>query len=127
MALLTADDLTAAVVAPAGDAALVARLTAAADQTVRRYLGRDFTAGPFTEHHPGGARLLFLAHYPVAAVTSLAVDAGREFPAGSVRLAASYLVHPDRGVVENLTGRSCRVCRGWCGWSTWPSPKYRTT
>lgn len=104
MALLTASDLTAAVAAPSGDAALVARVAAAADQTIRRYLGRDFTAGPFTEYHSGGTRLLFLAQYPVAAVTSLRVDSLRIFPTASERPTASYQVHADRGVVENLDG-----------------------
>lgn len=104
MALVSAVDLSAAVTAPTGDADLVARLAAAADRAVRRYLGREFAAGPFTELHPGGGQLLFLRHYPVAAVTSLAVDAAGEFPAGSVRPAASYVVHPDRGVVENRDG-----------------------
>jgi hypothetical protein len=104
VALVTDSDLTAAVSAPAGDAALVARLTAAADRAVKQYLGREFAAGPFTEYHPGGGRLAFLRHYPVNAVTSLAVDANREFPASGARPATSYLVHTDRGVIENLGG-----------------------
>ena len=62
---------------------------------MKRFLGRDFTAGPFTEDHSGGGRLLFLEHYPVAAVTSLTV-------AGVERPTTSYRVHAERGVVESL-------------------------
>ena len=95
MALLTASALSDAVDAPPGDAALIERLTLAADRAVRRFLGQDFTAGPFTEDHPGGGRLLFLEHYPVATVASVTV-AGVEQPT------TSYRVHAERGVVESL-------------------------
>lgn len=113
MALLTAIDLTAAVAAPAGDADLVARVAAAADQAVRRHLGRDFTAGPFTEYHPAGARLLFLSQYPVATVSSVAVDVTRAFPIESIRPVSSYLVHPNRGVIESPDGPFMPTLPGW--------------
>lgn len=32
------------------------------------------------------------------------MDAAGEFPAGSVRAATSYVVHPDRGVIESRDG-----------------------
>jgi hypothetical protein len=81
--------------APGGDAALCTRLAAAADRAVCRFLGQDFTAGPFTEDHPGGGRLLFLEHHPVATVTSVTV-------AGTERPTTSYKVHAERGVIESL-------------------------
>ena len=82
---------------------------------MRRFLGQDFTAGPFTEDHPGGGRLLFLEHYPVAAVASVTV-AGVEQPP------TSYRVHAERGVVESLD-RACSGrpgSGGRCGWCTRP-------
>ena len=108
MALLTADDLTAAVAAPTGDAAMVARLAAAADRAVRQFLGRDFTAGPFTESHPGGGRVLVLAHFPVAAVTSLRVDAARDFPT-SQRAADDELPRPPGPRRDRKPGRPVRA------------------
>ncbi len=95
MALLSGSDLSDAVSAPAGDANLCERVSAAADRAVRRFVGQDFTAGPFTEDHDGRGRLLFLEHYPVAAVASVTA-------AGVERPPTSYRVHAERGVVESL-------------------------
>jgi hypothetical protein len=104
MAAVTPSQLSDAVAATAAESALVSRLAEAADRAVRRYLGRAFVAGPFTELHPGGRTLLIVEHFPVAAVTGVAVDPAGGFGPATVRPAASYVVHAERGVIESRDG-----------------------
>jgi hypothetical protein len=83
---------------------LLAILQDAADDAIASYCGRSFTGGTFTEDHSGAVRLLFLAQFPVASVTSLAVDGRRQFSAETIWSADRYVVHAGRGVVESLEG-----------------------
>ena len=86
------------------DDGLLTKLQDAAATFIAEYCGRSFTGGTFTEYHPGGGRLLVLANFPVAAVTSVHTDANRLFEAATLRDPAGYVVHADRGVVECLDG-----------------------
>ena len=95
---------TALNVKASDDDALLAALLSNADDFVAEYCGRRFDGGTFTEDHPGAGRLLFLKHFPVAAVTSLAVDFTRQFGAGTAWAADRYAVHAGRGVIESLEG-----------------------
>jgi uncharacterized phiE125 gp8 family phage protein len=87
-----------------GDDALLARLLEAAEGFVADYTGRDFAGGTFTETHPAGRSVVFLRNYPVASVTSLKVDAARQFGAETARPADTFVLHAGRGVIESLTG-----------------------
>ena len=95
---------TALTVTASTDDALLTRLMDTAESFIAQYTGRDFNGGPFTETHPGGSPLLFLHNFPVATVTTLRVDANRQFGGETARDAATFVVHADRGVVESLTG-----------------------
>ncbi|CAN5539206.1 hypothetical protein BH11PLA2_BH11PLA2_16590 [soil metagenome] len=86
------------------DDALLAALQAAADDYVNSYCGRSFTGGTFTEDHPGASRLLFLAQFPLASVTSLSVDSRRQFAGSTVWSNDRYVVYEGRGVIESLEG-----------------------
>ncbi len=91
---------TALGVTGTGDDTLLTQLQADADSFVETFCGRTFAAGPFTEYHPGGARVVFLTNYPVAAVSSVRVDPNRDFAAETEVPADDYVVHTSRGVVE---------------------------
>ncbi|MBA4065456.1 MAG: hypothetical protein C0501_17430 [Isosphaera sp.] len=95
---------TALMISGTTDDAVLTRLLDAADGFVAGHTGRDFAGGAFTETHPGGRNLAFLRNYPVASVTSLKVDALRQFGAGTERAADTFVVHADRGVVECVGG-----------------------
>jgi hypothetical protein len=86
------------------DDELLGQLQQAADDFIDAYCGRDFTGGTFTEYHPGGGRVVFLRNYPVLAVLSLKVDPAGEFGPETLRQPASYVVHPDRGVIVSKEG-----------------------
>ncbi len=95
------------------DDALLTQLQGAADSFVDTACGRSFVGGTFTEDHPGGGHLLFLKNFPVAAVSSLKVDATRVFAADSLLAATRYVVHADRGVIELLDGTFIPSLPGW--------------
>jgi len=100
-------------IAGSGDDAMIAQLQASADSFVETVCGRNFNGGTFTEDHPGGGHLLFLKNFPVTAVSSLKVDATREFPAESLIPASNYVVHKNRGVIELLDGTFVPTLPGW--------------
>ncbi|HEY2784284.1 MAG TPA: hypothetical protein VGJ05_04840 [Fimbriiglobus sp.] len=105
MALVALSDLKLHLgVTGSGDDDLLNQLQAAADGFVGIHCGRDFEGGSFTEPFAGGNRLLLLRNFPVTAVTSLKVDPTRMFGSDTERDAESYVVHTDRGVIENLHG-----------------------
>jgi uncharacterized phiE125 gp8 family phage protein len=105
MALVALSDLKLHLgVSGSGDDDLLGQLQAAADGFVADYCGRAFEGGSFTEYFSGGDRTLVLANFPVTAITSLKVDAARVFGSDTIRDAATYVVHTDRGVIENLDG-----------------------
>jgi hypothetical protein len=95
---------TALGVTGTGDDTLLTQLQAVADSFVETFCGRSFAAGPFTEYHPGGSRVVFLTNYPVAAVSSVRVDPDHDFAAETEMPADDYVVHPTRGVVEHRHG-----------------------
>jgi uncharacterized phiE125 gp8 family phage protein len=104
---------TALGVADAADDALLARLQASADSYIQAFCGRTFAGGTFTEQHPGGAKVLFLRNYPVAAVVEVRVDAALEFAADTVLPPAGYTLHPDRGVLASRDGSFVPALPGW--------------
>lgn len=86
------------------DDEFIGELQTAADAFISGHCGRAFTGGTFTEYHPAGGRTLFLANYPVTAVTSVKVDAAGTFGADSLRTADTYAVLADRGVIAARGG-----------------------
>jgi uncharacterized phiE125 gp8 family phage protein len=105
MPLTTLSDVKASLlISGTADDAVLGDLLDAADAFVTEWTRRDFTGGAFTETHPAGRPLVFLRNYPVTAVTSLKVDAARQFGSDTARPAESFVVHADRGVIESLRG-----------------------
>lgn len=105
MALMALEDVKLHLgVTGSGDDDLLEQLQAAADGFIADHCGREFEGGSFDERFAGGDRLLVLRNYPVTSLTSLKVDTTRQFGAGTERDATTFVVHPDRGVVENLDG-----------------------
>src|SRR5947209_105506 len=86
------------------DDTLLALLMGSADQFVDSYCGRNLAGGSFTEYHPGGSAFVHLRNFPVASVTSVAVDPAYGFGAGTVLDPTAYVVHADRGVIQRLGG-----------------------
>jgi uncharacterized phiE125 gp8 family phage protein len=86
------------------DDAVLTRLLDAADSFIAEYTGRSFAGGTFTETHHAGRELVFLRNFPVATLTSLKVDAAREFGPYTTRAIDTFVVHSDRGVIESVTG-----------------------
>lgn len=95
---------TALLISGTTDDALLTRLLDAADGFVAEFTGRDFAGGTFTETHPAGRPLVFLRNFPVSSVTSVKVDATRQFGPETARAADTFVVHASRGVIESLTG-----------------------
>lgn len=95
------------------DDALLTQLQAAADSFVETFCGRSFLGGTYTEFHPGSPKLIFLANYPVLAVTDLRVDVTREYDADTAVPEERYVVHKARGVVECLDGPFVPSLPGW--------------
>jgi uncharacterized phiE125 gp8 family phage protein len=105
MALDTLSNVkTELMITTAADDATLNLLLGAAESFVEQYTRRSFAGGTFTETHPAGGKFLFLANYPVAAVTTLRVDPNRAFGPETARAAAEYVVLADRGVVASRTG-----------------------
>ncbi|MCU0703503.1 MAG: phage head-tail connector protein [Fimbriiglobus sp.] len=100
-------------VADTADDSLLAQLQAAADSFIETFCGRTFAGGTFTEFHPGGAKILFLNNYPVAGVSSVFVDAAREFDPSTLVPPERYVLHPARGVIECLDGPFVPSLPGW--------------
>ena len=86
------------------DDALLGLLQNSADQWVSNYCDRDFGGGTFTEYHPGGSEFIHLRNFPVQSVASVNVDPGHAFGPGTVLSSTSYVVHPERGVLQSLAG-----------------------
>ena len=95
---------TSLLISGSTDDDLLNRLLDAADAFIADWTGRDFAGGTFTETHPAGRSLVFLRNYPVTSVTSLKVDAARQFGSETARDADSFVVHADRGVIESVCG-----------------------
>jgi uncharacterized phiE125 gp8 family phage protein len=98
------DVKTALLISGTTDDALLTSLLGAADAFISQHTGRDLTGGTYTETHPAGTSVLFLANYPVTSVTSVKVDSSRAFGSDTVRDGDTYALHADRGVIESLTG-----------------------
>lgn len=86
------------------DDSLLSALMDSADQFVAEFCGRDFGGGSYTEYHDGASAIVFLRNYPVLSVTSVSVDPAYGFGAGTVRPPTAYVVRPDCGVIQSLTG-----------------------
>jgi Phage gp6-like head-tail connector protein len=86
------------------DDSLISALMDSADQYIAEYCGRDFDGGTFTEYHAGDTSVVFLRNFPVDSVTSVKVDPAYGFGAETLRPATAYVVLPDRGVIQSLTG-----------------------
>jgi len=110
---IMAEVKTALIISGTDDDALLTQLQVAAQAFIEQFCGRSFTGGTHVELHYGGLQLVFLRNYPVNAVVSLKVDATSEFPADSLRSASSYVVHGERGVVENRDGPFVPALPGW--------------
>jgi hypothetical protein len=82
------------------DDALLDLLRGSADRWVQSFTGRDLEGGTFTEYHPGAARFVQLANFPVTAVGSVNVDPAGLFGAATVLPATAYVVHAGRGVIQ---------------------------
>jgi hypothetical protein len=91
-------------VTDSADDSLLSALMDSADQFVAEFCGRDFGGGSFTEYHSGGTAVIFLRNYPVQTVTSVKVDPAYGFGSETTRPATAYVVHPERGVIQSLTG-----------------------
>lgn len=102
------------------DDSLLTQLQAAADAYIVEHCGRSFEGGSFVELFPGGRRLLVLKNYPVASVTSIEVDSSRQFGAETIRDPSEYVVHIDRGVIENLAGPFVPSASGRSGADMFP-------
>ncbi len=100
-------------VASTTDDALLTRLMDTAESFIAQYTGRDFNGGTYTETHPAGGPLLFLQNFPVASVTSLRVDADRQFGSETARDPSTFVVHANRGVIESLGGPFLPGPGGW--------------
>jgi hypothetical protein len=104
---------TALAVTGTADDPLLTQLQGVADSFIETHCGRSFLGGTFTEYHPGGSRVLFLTNYPAAAVTEIRVDPDRGFGPDTVLAADRYVLHPARGVVENLDGSFVPMLFEW--------------
>src|SRR6187549_422327 len=91
---------TSLLISGSTDDAVLTRLMDAADAFIAEYTSRAFAGGTFTETHPAGRSLVFLRNYPVTSVTSLKVDASRQFSSETAWSADRFVVHADRGVIE---------------------------
>ena len=88
----------------AAEDANLTRLMAAADDFIADFCDRTFEAATCIETHPARGRFVFLRNWPVETLDELYVDAGRAFPASSLRPSADWVLHADRGVVESVGG-----------------------
>lgn len=95
------------------DDAMLTQMQGAADSFIETFCRRTFAGGTFTEFHPGGAKVIFLANYPVASITSVKVDAAREFDSSTLLPADRYVLHAARGVVESTDGPFIPSLPGW--------------
>jgi len=95
---------TALKIATTDDDTTLNRLLDAADSFIAAHTGRAFAGGSFTETHAGNTTLLFLRNYPVSAVSSVRVDAARQFGTDTILATTTYVLHADRGVIESVGG-----------------------
>ncbi|MBL8867310.1 MAG: phage head-tail connector protein [Gemmataceae bacterium] len=92
-------------IAGTDDDDLLEQLQAMADEFILRHCGRDFAGGTFTELHPTGGRMIFLANYPVTELTSVKVDPDGAFGAETLLDPAAYTLVAERGVIVSRGGR----------------------
>jgi uncharacterized phiE125 gp8 family phage protein len=105
MALVSLSDTKSLLlVSGSSDDTLLGQLIDAADSFIQQYTGRTFAGGSFTEYHPAGGSMLFLANFPIASITNLRVDPARQFGSSTERDASTYVIHAERGVIESVAG-----------------------
>ena len=85
---------TSLLISGSTDDAVLTRLMDAADSFIAEYTSRSFEGGSFTETHAAGHELVFLRNFPVDTLTSLKVDAARQF--GPEPFRGGYLRRPYR-------------------------------
>lgn len=83
---------------------ILASIKASTEQWVKTYCRDPFLVASRTEYHDGnGTAVLRVRHYPITALTSVNIDAGRTFAAATA-VASSNLITSDlnnaQGVVE---------------------------
>jgi uncharacterized phiE125 gp8 family phage protein len=103
------------------DDSLLSALMDSADQFIGEFCGRDFVGGTYTEYHSGDTVVVFLRNYPVDSVTSVKVDPAYGFGTETLRPATAYVVHPDRGVIQSLTGPFLPL---WAGLPVFNTPAW---
>ena len=115
---------TSLLISGSTDDAVLTRLMDAADSFIAEYTSRSFEGGSFTETHAAGHGLVFLRNFPVDTLTSLKVDAARQFGPETVRAVDTFVVHTERGVIESVDGPFLKPCDrpgghwpGRCRWS----------
>jgi hypothetical protein len=86
------------------DDTLIGLLQDSADAAVGNFCNRDFAGGTFTEYFAGGSEFVHLRNFPVTSVTSVKVDANRQFGADTVVSTSDYVVHSERGVIQSVAG-----------------------
>ena len=91
-------------VSGSADDTLLGLLMDSADAWIANHTGRDFGGGTFTEYFSGGAEVLILTNFPVVGVTSIKVDPVGSFGAETIVAATSYVVEPQRGVIQSKYG-----------------------
>lgn len=101
---------TSLLISGSTDDAVLSRLMDAADAFIAEYTSRAFAGGTFTEIHAAGHELVFLRNFPVDTLTSLKVDAKREFGLYTARGADTFVVHTERGVIESVDGPFLKPC-----------------
>jgi len=95
---------TSLLITGSSDDAVLTRLLDAADDFIATFTGRGFAGGTFTEVHAAGHDLVFLRNFPVDTLTSLKVDAARQFGTYTERAIDTFVVHTERGVIESVDG-----------------------
>lgn len=101
---------TSLLISGSTDDAVLTRLMDAADSFIAEYTSRSFEGGSFTETHAAGHELVLLRNFPVDTLTSLKVDATRQFGPETVRAVDTFVVHTDRGVIESVDGPFLKRC-----------------
>lgn len=109
-ALTTWPHLKAALRSRVDDELRAEQLIDAATVAIENYLRFPVVQRSFTEKYYGGARRLFLQHYPITSITSIQDD---QTPATSVA-STSYHLNADEGWLEYIGGN-------------WPTPIYAWT
>ncbi len=76
-----------------------------AEKQVLNYCGKEIEQGTFTEYYDGGGfSRIVLKHRPVASITSIHDDMGRDYAAATLVSSDNYTFYPDAGIVERDAG-----------------------